>query len=595
MVGTWQRKRQVQAAWDALSWIIAVPAAVFLRYDLTPEPGIVRLSMLVGLACAAVYIFLGWMFHLYRGRYVVGSYDEVLGVVAITAAVGVVGSLAVLLLPPTAFPRTTLVIASGLSATSMLGARFIWRGIQRKSALGRTGSRTLIYGAGDAGSQIVTLMLSDTDSQFQPIGFLDDDSTKQHLRRSGIRVMGSIHDLERIAESQGVETLLVAIAGIPAQRLLDLDRRCKQVGVTVRIIPTASEIAGGAVKLGDISDVTEEDLMGRRPIVTDERSITEFVSGKRVLVTGAGGSIGSELARQLARYTPTRLILLDRDESALHAVQLTLDGSGTLTSEDLILADIRDRERLDRILASCRPDIVFHAAALKHLPLLERFPEEALKTNVLGTKNVLEAAFSNGVEVFVNISTDKAADPTSVLGYSKLITERLTAGMNADFEQKFVSVRFGNVLGSRGSVLHTFRYQIAQGGPVTVTHEDVTRFFMTVGEAVHLVLQASVLGRHGETLIIDMGTPVRIADVARYMIERSGRDVDIVFTGMRPGEKLHEVLVAGTESANRPFHPLISHAKVPPLDEALFPKSFSGDAREWLVTLAANPASSLTP
>lgn len=588
MVGTWQRKRLAQAAWDGLSWVIAVPLAVYLRYDFTPASSVLQLSFLVGLICAAVYVALGWVFHLYRGRYVVGSYDEVLGVVSITAAVTVIGTLAVFFLPSTAFPRTTLIIAAGLSATSMLGARFIWRGIQRQSALSRKGTRTLIYGAGDAGSQIATLMLSDGNAEFQPVGFIDDDPNKQHLRRSGIRVLGTIDSLERLIEERGAETLLVAIAGIPAQRLLDLDRRCAPLDVDVRIIPTASEIAGGAVRLGDISDVTEEDLMGRRQIHTDEAQITTFVKGKRVLVTGAGGSIGSELVRQLSRYEPAALLLLDRDESALHGVQLTLDGSGTLTSESLILADIRDSSRVLDVFANHRPEIVFHAAALKHLPLLERFPAEAYKTNVSGTRNVLEAARMAGVQAFVNISTDKAADPTSALGYSKLVTERLTASMPASGSDKFVSVRFGNVLGSRGSVLHTFRYQIAKGGPVTVTDRDVTRYFMTVSEAVHLVLQASVLGRNGETLVLDMGVPVRIYDVAQYMIERSGREIDIVVTGLRPGEKKHEVLVASEERADRPLHPLVSHMRVQPMDvrklDSVDPAQVSVEGLEMLAS-----------
>ena len=356
----------------------------------------------------------------------------------------------------------------------------------------------------------------------------------------------------------------------------------------MQIIPTASEIAGGAVKLGDISDVTEEDLMGRRPIRTDENQIRNFIEGKRVLVTGAGGSIGSELVRQLSRYEPENLLLLDRDESALHALQLTLDGSGTLTSETLLLADIRDETCILELFLIHRPQIVFHAAALKHLPLLERFPGEALKTNVLGTKNVVEGARRISVEAFVNISTDKAADPTSVLGYSKLITERLTASLNKDLSAKYVSVRFGNVLGSRGSVIDTFRYQISKGGPVTVTDENVTRYFMTVSEAVHLVLQAAVIGKDGETLILDMGEPLRIADIARYMVQRSGREIPIVFSGLRPGEKLEEQLVGLHEHAVIDVHPLISHANVRPLDSASIEKyTDTLDSRGTLVRLAS--------
>lgn len=573
----WLRKRVAQAAWDALSWVLAIPIAVMLRYDFTLPPNTMRLAFIVGASCAVLQVLLGIAFHLYRGRYVVGSFDEVFGLTMTALAVGFAGGISLLLLPETSFPRSAMIIGTGLAAASMLGARFLLRGARQQSALGRQGSRTLIYGAGDSGSQLVNLMLADATSGFQPIGFIDDDHSKQHLRLRGIRVLGTSEDLEALIQDLGIQTLLVAIAGITAPRLLELDRRCQSLGVQVRIIPTASEIVGGAVKLGDISDVTEEDLLGRHPVETDEKQITEFLTGKRILVTGAGGSIGSELARQLARYRPAQLSLLDRDESALHAVQLSLDGSGTLTSENLLLADIRDAERLHEIFASVRPEIIFHAAALKHLPLLERFPDEAYKTNVLGTRNVLAAAERAGVEVFINISTDKAADPISVLGHSKLITERLTAGSAHDGAHRFLSVRFGNVLGSRGSVIETFRYQISKGGPVTVTDARVTRYFMTVGEAVHLVLQASVIGRNGETLILDMGTPVAIMDVATHMIQRSGRRIDLVFTGLRPGEKLDEVLVAEHETAERPFHPLISHASVEVLDVDLIPDPIDTD------------------
>lgn len=559
----WKHRRLVLAFWDAISWLVAVPLAATLRYDFNPPSQVVELAALVGAACASLYILIGTFSHLYRGRYVVGSFDEVFGIGITSLIVGGIGSLAVLLLPATEFPRSTVIIATGLAAASMLGARFFWRGRLQQSALGRQGSRTLIYGAGDAGSQVVNLMITEKNGAFQPVGFIDDDPSKQHLRRGGIRVLGTLNELEAIAADQKIETLLIAIAGITAPNLLELDRRCKSLGISMSIIPTASEIAGGAVKLGDISDVTEEDLMGRHPIKTDEAQITEFIRGRRVLVTGAGGSIGSELVRQLTRYEPAQLFLLDRDESALHAVQLTLDGSGTLTSDSLVLADIRDSVRIDQIFKDLRPEIIFHTAALKHLPLLEKFPGEAFKTNVIGTRNVLSAAIQADVKTFVNISTDKAADPSSVLGFSKLITERLTAGCATPTDGKFVSVRFGNVLGSRGSVLHTFRYQIANGGPVTVTDRDVTRYFMTVSEAVHLVLQASVLGTHGETLILDMGTPVKIADVARYMVEKSGREIEIVFTGLRPGEKVDEVLISKSERATRPHHPLISHTRVP--------------------------------
>ncbi|MDD2857598.1 MAG: nucleoside-diphosphate sugar epimerase/dehydratase [Candidatus Nanopelagicales bacterium] len=582
MGNRWLRHRMLQAGWDALSWIIAVPLALVLRYDFEPPQKAILLGVLAGAGAGVLHVVAGSVFHLYRGRYVIGSFDEVFGVTMVTLVIGTVGSVLALVLPATEFPRSTFILATGIAAALMLGARFVWRGARQQTALRREGARTLIYGAGDAGSQIATLMLADRGSTFQPVGFVDDDPNKAHLRRAGLRTLGTIDELEDIVQANAVDIVLVAIAQITAPRLQDLDRRCRALGVRMQVIPTATEIVGGAVKLGDISDVTEEDLMGRHPIRTDEGQITDFIRGRVVLVTGAGGSIGSELARQLTRYAPGRLLLLDRDESGLHALQLTLDGSGNLTSPDLILADIRDEQRVLEVFQEVRPEIVFHAAALKHLPLLERYPQEALKTNVIGTRNVLAAADATGVQVFANISTDKAADPTSVLGYSKLITERLTSGMPGGATAKYVSVRFGNVLGSRGSVIDTFRFQIAHGGPVTVTDERVTRYFMTVSEAVHLVLQASVLGSHGETLILDMGTPVNIADVARHMIQRSGRDIGIKFTGLRPGEKLDEVLVGALEQAERPLHPLISHTTVEPAD---FTALTDLDPREDVSTL----------
>ena len=304
------------------------------------------------------------------------------------------------------------------------------------------------------------------------------------------------------------------------------------------MLPNLHQILNGKVGLRDLRDIDITDLLGRDPVDTDVAASAGYITGKRVLVTGAGGSIGSELCRQLVSFDPAALLMLDRDESALHSLQLSIDGHGLLDTENVILADIRDREALGAVFAKHRPQVVFHAAALKHLPMLEQYPAEAWKTNVLGTANVLEAAREAGVEVFVNISTDKAANPTSVLGYSKRIAERLTAGVAHETPGKFVSVRFGNVLGSRGSVLPAFADQIAQGGPVTVTHPDVTRFFMMIPEACELVIQAAAVGRDGEAMVLEMGQPVRILDVAQQMIEMSGRtDIEIVFTGLRDGRE----------------------------------------------------------
>lgn len=547
--------------------MIAVPLALMLRYDFSVSVRLVIIALLAGVAAALLHLTAGSIFRLYQGRYIVGSFDEVLGVVVTTFFVGAVGTLVLLFIPESTFPRSTFIIAAGIAAASMLGARFVWRGARQQKALNREGKRTLIYGAGDAGSQIVQLMLNDRNHSYQPIGFIDDDPKKHHLRRSGIRVLGDQNQLEAICEKYSVDTVLIAIAGVSASQLLELDQRLQPLDVQVTIIPTASEIVGGSIRLGDISDVTEEDLMGRRPIKIDENGITSFIQGRRVLITGAGGSIGSELARQVNRYGPSELYLLDRDESSLHQVQLTLDGTGDLMSPNLVLADIRDQDKINKVFDDCDPEIIFHAAALKHLPLLERYPDEALKTNVFGTRNILSAVSSKAGRTFVNISTDKAADPMSVLGKSKLLTEQLTAHQSTMSSGKYVSVRFGNVLGSRGSVIETFRFQIENGGPVTVTDEEVTRYFMTVKEAVHLVLQAAVLGESGSTLVLDMGTPVRISNVARHMINRSGRKLEIKFTGLRPGEKMEEVLHGSNEVMKSTIHNLISSTNVSPITQ----------------------------
>jgi dTDP-glucose 4,6-dehydratase len=332
------------------------------------------------------------------------------------------------------------------------------------------------------------------------------------------------------------------------------------------VMPLLSEILEDGMRLTDLRDVAIEDVIGRQPVDTEVESIAGYVAGKRVLVTGAGGSIGGELCRQLSKYGPQELIMLDRDETGLHGVQMTISGHGLLDSDDVVLADIRDKEAIQEIFDHRRPEVVFHAAALKHLPMLEQYPEEAWKTNVQGTLNVLTAARSIGVKTFVNISTDKAANPISVLGHSKRTAERLTAWAAVQSGESYLSVRFGNVIGSRGSVLPTFITQIEAGGPVTVTHPEVTRYFMTIPEACQLVIQAGAIGRPGEALILDMGHPIKILDVAKRVIARSGRPTAIVFTGLRDGEKLHEELFGRREHDDRPFHPKVTHTAVPPLD-----------------------------
>ncbi len=377
--------------------------------------------------------------------------------------------------------------------------------------------------------------------------------------------MGDRSRMAIVAREYRADALLVAVSELGPELVNEIRKQAEACvpPLKVKVLAPLSGLFSGSQA---IQDLTEEDLLGRRRIDTNMEQIGSYIRNRKVLVTGAGGSIGSELCRQLSKFDPAQLIMLDRDESALHAVQLSIEGQALLDSPNLVLADLRDRGRIRSVFKEFMPDVVFHAAALKHLPLLEANPGEAVQSNVWGTQTVLDAAMEVGVSTFVNISTDKAAAPSSVLGYTKRLAERLTAhAAHHAVTGTYVSVRFGNVLGSRGSVLSTFRAQVAEGKEVTVTHPDVTRFFMLVTEAVELVIQAGAIGRPGEVLILDMGKPVRIADVAKALVARSGKNIPIRYTGLRPAEKLHEVLFAEGESNERPFHPLVTHASVPQL------------------------------
>jgi len=447
----------------------------------------------------------------------------------------------------------------------MVGARYAWRlQHERRQRPPQTAQPLLVYGAGEAGAQVITSLMRNPTSPYRPVGLIDDDPSKENLRVRGVPVLGTGLVLPAVVKRTGATALLLAIPSADAVLVRELSAFCLHHTLDFRVVPSTAELLEGDAKATDIRAVTEADLLGRREIKTDLASIAHYLTGKRVLVTGAGGSIGSELCRQLKPLGPERLLMLDRDESALHAVQLSIEGRALLDG-DLVLCDIRDEQRLREVFHQHRPQVVFHAAALKHLALLERFPAEALKTNVQATERILDLAAEYGIERFVNISTDKAADPSSVLGSSKRITERLTAHTAERAAGEFLSVRFGNVLGSRGSVLPLFRAQIEAGGPVTVTHPKVTRFFMTIEEAVELVIQAGAIGSSGEVLVLDMGDPVEIVEVARRLIAQSGKAIEIEFTGLRNGEKLHEVLLGPDEVSSGRIHPLISHVGVPPV------------------------------
>ena len=567
-----------QYALDASLWAVALITAEFLRYEFELES--IWWPTLIGvvLAAAAVQLLLGWILQLYRGRYAYGSFEEVR---ALSVAVAV-GALA-LALPILVFgnqlriPRSTIFIAAPIALILMLSIRYIRRLYwERKRLPGAEATPILVFGAGYTGARVVKGISTDSHAEHRVVGLLDDDPGKRLSQIGHVRVLGTLSDLSRIAEETGAEELVVAIARADAELLRRVQDAASSAGVRVKVMPPLAEILGNSYRIGDLRDISIEDLIGRQPVDTNIESIAGYITNRRVLITGAGGSIGAELCRQIATFGPSELIMLDRDETGLQQAQLGTFGHGLLDTRDVVLADIRDEPALMRIFADRRPEAVFHAAALKHLPMLEQYPDEAWKTNVLGTLNVIRAARSVGVKTFVNISTDKAANPTSVLGHSKRVAEKLTAWAAEETGLRYLSVRFGNVIGSRGSMLPTFRALIESGGPLTVTHPEVTRYFMTIPEACQLVVQAGSIGRGGEVLILDMGEPVRIVDVARRMIAMSGKDVRIVFTGLRDGEKLHEELVGRSENTERPFHPKISHASV----DAISPDRLDKDGWE---------------
>ncbi len=579
----------LKVAYDALAWGAATAAAMMLRYQL---PGDVSWHAAAGLALAlgTVYFLVGLLVQLHQGRAATGSLEEMLlvGCVATTAGITVFAvNLAVLVVPRSVPVGATIcfIVAAALG-------RATWRTATERplaACEASTSTRVLVVGAGEPARALIGSMLRDPERKWHPVGLVEDDRARRHLRIRGVPVLGTTAVIDRLVEQTEAEALVVAIPDASPEMLGRIAEAGGAAGVDVKVLPSTSEMLSANVGISSLRDIDIHDVLGRKQIDTDVASIAGYLTGRRVLVTGAGGSIGSELCRQISMYGLAELIMLDRDESALHAVQLSLTGRALLDGRDVVLCDIRDAEALNQVFLSRRPDVVFHAAALKHLPMLEQYPAEAVKTNVIGTLNVLTAAARADVELLVNISTDKAANPTCVLGYSKRVAERITAAFARSASGNYLSVRFGNVLGSRGSVLTTFAQQIADGGPITVTDPDITRYFMTVEEACQLVVQAGAIGRPGEALVLEMGEPVKILDVAHHLIRLAHRPVKVEFTGLRAGEKLHEELFSDSEPRDvRPWHPQVSHVPVAALDPHLAAEMPTSGRRADVITALAH-------
>jgi FlaA1/EpsC-like NDP-sugar epimerase len=546
--------------------MVGFTMAAWTRYEFNLRLAILIDVLAAALVAGALQIGLERLHGRRWGRLVVGSLLDARARTATVACTAAMMLLALVALPDRPIPASTPPVGAAVALVLMLTARWTYRHREDLSRRPRTESAmpVLLFGMGSAGQALLRAMLSDPNGKYLPVGLLDDDPEKNRLRIDGVPVLGGRDNISTAVAHTGARTLILSVANADAELIREIQSRSSAAGAEFKVVPPVRELVDHRIKVTDVRSPDLDDLLGRRQVVADLVANDTGLRGRRILVTGAGGSIGSELCRQIVQADPAEIMMLDRDESALHSLQLSLSGRAMLDGPELILADIRDSEAISRVVADRRPEIVFHAAALKHLTLLQRHPGEAIKTNIWGTLAVLDAC--RDVAKFVNISTDKAANPISVLGYSKRITERLTANAAQTYGGTFLSVRFGNVLNSRGSVVTAFRRQIEEGLPITVTHPQVTRYLMTVQEAVHLVLQATAIGRDAEALVLDMGQPVRIDDIARQLAAQTTSSNQIVYTGLRPGEKLHEDLLGHGEVDVRPLHPLISHVTVPALE-----------------------------
>lgn len=462
---------------------------------------------------------------------------------------------------PNSLPLIDSFITYIFFTASRFSIRLIERLEQRKN-LGGSGEKVLIYGAGKAGVKIVEEMQRHPNYGLSPVGFIDDDLKKSGLKIRGLTVLGGNDVLEDAIKMYKISKVIIAMTLLKGEEVRQIVNICAKLGVKTRTLPNTFELLDNRVRVDSIRDIQIEDLLKRDPIQTDIQEVKQFLKNKKVLVTGAGGSIGSELCRQILKCTPKHMILLGHGENSIFEIHNELNSRKKKSLNNVIvesvIADVRNRSRIDSIIGDYKPDIVFHAAAHKHVPLMEANPTEAVTNNVQGTKNLIDACAKHDIQNFVMISTDKAVNPTSIMGATKRAAEMIVLRAAKENNKNYVAVRFGNVLGSRGSVVLTFKKQIAEGGPVTITHPDIVRYFMTIPEAVQLVLQAAEIGNGGEIFVLDMGKPIKIYDLASDMINLSGykvgEDIKIVTTGLRPGEKLYEELFIDGEDYGRTKH-----------------------------------------
>lgn len=589
------RRRSLLIVLDAILVNLAYLGALFVRFEGFPAEHL-DLYWRAMLFTTAVRILTNYFFGLYRRSWQYASIGELLAIVGAVSAGTMFNMALVFFFFQYVAPRSVLLIAWLLNIAFVGGIRFSWRVYRQRGQLLNSEpgtSNVMIVGAGDGGVLVARELRNHYGHRVSIVGFIDDDPLKKGQQILGCPVLGCKEDIPALVQEHKVDEIIISMPSVSRKVIREIVSIAQPTGKVIKILPGVFDLIDGNVTVQRIREVELEDLLGRDPVQADLAEIGAYLTNRVVLVTGAGGSIGSELCRQVLALKPEKLLLLDNCENNMYEIEMELRQWSEVPLVALV-KDIRDRRAIEEIFDEYRPEVIFHAAAHKHVPLMELNPEEAIKNNVYGTYQVAWAAHRFGAKRFVLVSTDKAVNPTSVMGASKRIAEMVIQYLDTISETNYVAVRFGNVLGSRGSVIPLFKKQILAGGPVTVTHEKMIRYFMTIPEAVQLILQAGVLARGGEIFVLDMGDPVRILDLATTLIRLSGyepyTEIDIKITGMRPGEKLFEELLTAEEGVNATTHERIFVARPTDLDTELLAQTVAAFAERHLGYLPKDQA-----
>ncbi|MEA4901458.1 nucleoside-diphosphate sugar epimerase/dehydratase [Desulfitobacterium sp.] len=569
----WRKRTLFLMAIDALLVNLALFLSFYMRFeDGIPHEYVMTYYYSVW-AATLIYLAVFYAFGLYKRLWQYASIGELL-LIVFAATIGTAATVTVVyFIAPMRLPHSVAALLWFTTLFLVGASRFAWRILQENVLTPHVpGSQkqVLIVGAGDAGAVAVRELKNRNYHEGRPVGFIDDDPKKQHLQLMGIPVLGTHKDIPRVVNNHNIDEVIIAMPSASGEAIREIVQITEKSGVDLKILPGVYDLLSGTVDTKEIREVQVEDLLGREQVSVDLQEVAGYLAGETVFVTGGGGSIGSEICRQITRFNPGKIVILGHGENTVFDIEQELRSEHPGIEIATEIVDIKDREKIQLVFERYHPGVVFHAAAHKHVPLMEKNPEEALKNNIVGSYNLAETADRVGVKTFVLISTDKAVNPTSVMGATKRVTEMIIQSMGRRSKTKFVAVRFGNVLGSRGSVIPTFKKQIKKGGPVTVTHPDMVRFFMTIPEASQLVIQAGAMAQGGEIFILDMGKPVKILDLARDLIRLSGFepdvDIKIKFTGMRPGEKLYEELLTAEEGTSATKHKRIFVAKPSPVE-----------------------------